>query len=257
MRKVLFLAISLLIGSAALQAVTPDYVGESLNYRVMFKWGLVNKQAGHVNLSVRADGSKLKSILTAASERWADRFYRVRDTLRGTMDRSTLEPDFYEKISHEGGQYKHDVIRYDRSSDGYVSATCTRKRQKKSGDKVSVSEITLEATGLTLDMLSSYYYMRSIDYTSMKPGESVELTVFSGKRKESLTIKYIGEEQVKIDDKGYPCYAISFRFTGEGGKKTSDDMFAWISTGPDRVPMKLEGKLPVGKVQCYFTGRGK
>ena len=29
-------------------------------------------------------------------------------------------------------------------------------------------------------------------------------------------------------------------------------MEAWISTAPDRIPLKLEGKLPVGKVQCFY-----
>lgn len=257
MRKILLLAAMLLVVVAAVSAKSPDFAGESLNYRVMFKWGLVNKKAGLVNLSTYADGNVLKSVLSAASERWADRFYRVRDTLRGTMDRRTLEPDFYEKISHEGGQFKHDVIRYDRGEPGIVTATCVRTRQKKESAPVTTSEITLESTGLTLDMLSAYYYMRSMDYESMKPGDSVSMTVFSGKRKETLTIAYKGEEQIEVKGEKYPCYAISFRFTGDGGKKTSDDMFAWISSADDRVPIKLEGKLPVGKVQCYFTGKGK
>ena len=102
-------------------------------------------------------------------------------------------------------------------------------------------------------MLSSFYYMRSLDYAAMKPGDKKELTVFSGKRKERLTITYHGRENVKIDKEEYPAYKISFSFTGEGGKKTSDDMEAWISTAPDKIPLKLEGKLPVGKVQCFYV----
>ncbi len=31
-------------------------------------------------------------------------------------------------------------------------------------------------------------------------------------------------------------------------------MDAWISTSHDRIPVKLEGKLPVGKVRCFYTG---
>lgn len=226
--------------------------GESVNYRVMYKWGLVNKQAGRVNLSTRrADAATIEAKLVARSEKWADAFYSVRDTLLGRMNVSTMEPSYYEKITHEGGEYKRDLINYTRKGDN-VSATCTRWKQKSKKKPLSKSEIELEAQGLTLDMLSSFYYMRSLDYPAMKPGDKKEMTVFSGKRKEKLTITYHGMENVEIDKTDYPAYKISFSFTGEGGKKTSDDMEAWISTAPDRIPLKLEGKLPVGKVQCFY-----
>lgn len=226
--------------------------GESINYRVMYKWGLVNKQAGRVNLSTRRSGAgTVKAKLTARSEKWADAFYSVRDTLLGRMNIVTMEPSYYEKITHEGGEYKRDLINYTRKGN-HVSATCKRWKQKSKKKPLTESEIKLEAEGLTLDMLSSFYYMRSLDYAAMKPGDKKELTVFSGKRKERLTITYHGRENVKIDKEEYPAYKISFSFTGEGGKKTSDDMEAWISTAPDKIPLKLEGKLPVGKVQCFY-----
>lgn len=226
--------------------------GESLNYRVMYKWGLVNKQAGIVNLSTQRSGpGTIKAKLTARSDKWADAFYAVRDTLLGEMNASTMEPAYYEKITHEGGEYKRDLITYHRSGK-HVTAKCQRWKQKSSKKPVTFSEKELEADGLTLDMLSAFYYMRSLDYNDMKQGDKKELTVFSGKRKETLTITYLGRDDVIINKTRHPAYKISFTFTGEGKKKTSDDMEAWISTGSDKIPLKLEGKLPVGKVQCYY-----
>jgi len=168
------------------------------------------------------------------------------------MNALTMEPSRYEKITHEGGEYKRDLITYTRSGH-HVKAKCHRWKQKNKKKPLTESSIELEADGLTLDMLSAFYYMRSLDYASMKPGDKKTLNVFSGKRKELLTITYHGSEDVKIDKTSHPAYKISFTFTGEGGKKTSDDMEAWISTAPDRIPLKLEGKLPVGKVQCFYV----
>ena len=92
--------------------------------------------------------------------------------------------------------------------------------------------------------------MRSIDYGNWKVGESETITIFSGKRKEALTIKCHGIDDVKVDKKTFRCYHITFIFTSDGGKKTSDDMDAWISADVRRIPIKIEGKLPVGKVRC-------
>jgi hypothetical protein len=247
---------ALTVALTALTASAKVQTNESLNYRVMYKWGLVQKQAGHVNLATRpGDNGSFRSLLTAASEKWADGLYKVRDTLRGTIDVETYEPSFYEKISHEGGKYKRDVITYSRTGKKVVG-TCRRTRQKSDKEQPTTTSLTLEADGLTLDMLSAFYYMRGIDYPKMKQDQSVAMTVFSGKRKEKLTITYHGRQTLKINDKSYSAYYITFRFTGDGGKKTSDDMHAWISTDADRIPLKLEGSLAVGKVQCFFTGRG-
>lgn len=151
-----------------------------------------------------------------------------------------------------GGEYKRDLITYTRNG-RHVKANCHRWKKKDKKKPLTESAIELEADGLTLDMLSSFYYMRSLDYASMKPGDKKTLNVFSGKRKELLTITYHGMEDVTIDKTVYPAYKISFSFTGEGGKKTSDDMEAWISTAAGKIPLKLEGKLPVGKVQCFYV----
>ncbi len=243
----LFMAIGLTMSS---RNVAPD--GESLNYKVMFKWGLIHKQAGRVNMKVDyTDNGMFDVILAARTEKWADSFYQVRDTLLGTMSQHTCEPVIYQKITHEDGQFKHDRITYTRSG-GTTVGKCLRRQQKNPKKPMTERELTLVSDGLTLDMLSSFYFMRSINYDALEKDRSVSLTVFSGKRKEKLTITYRGKEDVELGKKKYPTYHITFKFTGDGGKKTSDDMDAWISTKSDRIPLKLEGKLPVGKVQCYL-----
>lgn len=81
-----------------------------------------------------------------------------------------------------------------------------------------------------------------------------ELTIFSGKQKETLSIKFEGIDNLNFDGTERKVYHIKFMFTSKGGKKSSDDMDAWISADSKRIPLKLEGKLPVGKVHCIFTG---
>ena len=232
-----------------------EFSNESLDYKVMYKWGLVNKQAGHATLSVRRKGAYYITQLTAASERWADRFYKVRDTLKGSIEIREFKPQFYEKIAHEGDDHKHDMVRYTHHGAAKVSAKCTRTKRDKKGRLTVNQSINLEATGTTLDMLSAFYYMRTLPFESWQAGHVVTVNVFSGKRKELLTIKYIGKDNVRYDKRNYSAYHIRFTFNGNGGKKTSDDMDAWITADSRRIPVKLEGKLKVGKVQCFYTGK--
>jgi hypothetical protein len=96
--------------------------------------------------------------------------------------------------------------------------------------------------------------MRTLKFETFKTGHVLTLNIYSGKRKELLTIKYLGTETVKYDNKSYKCYHISFTFTSDGKTKTSDDMDAWITTDSRRIPVKMEGQLKVGKVRCFYTG---
>lgn len=229
---------------------------ETLHYKVMFKWGLINKQAGTATIVLSHDTEYYYASLMAASAPWADKIFCVRDTLRARMTYSNFTPLLYEKSAHEGSDRKHDVVRYDYSTPGVIRAECTRKSWKK-GELMIDERREMQSEGKAVDMLTSFYYMRSLPFEKWSKGQKTALDIFSGKRKELLTINYTGVETVDIDGVAVPAYHVTFTFTSKGGKKTSDDMDAWIAADKSRTPLRLEGKLPVGKVHCIFTGKSK
>ncbi|MDE7385732.1 MAG: DUF3108 domain-containing protein [Muribaculaceae bacterium] len=253
MKRLLFIATLLATLMTAAQTA-PAYkpTVESLKYRVMYKWGLINKQAGTVTLTTHDfNDGYFKSTLVGRSATWADKFFTVRDTLMGTIMADRLEPVYYEKIAREGGDFKRDVIVYDRSTPT-ITGDCQRWRQKKKSTEVIHSTVSITGTGVTLDMLSAFYYMRHLDYPSMKVGQTTTTNIFSGQKKEILKITYQGTRTVDVAGKNYNCYYISFSFTGDNGKKSSDDIFAWISTDCNRIPMMLLGNLTIGSIRCYY-----
>lgn len=251
MKKFIAFMSFVVLAVLSVAASHPDFTNETVSYKVMYKWGLINKQAGRATLNIHRDGDKYVMALVARSEPWADKFYCVRDTLVGTMDARTFTPILYEKMSHEGSEDKHDVVRFEHHGNT-VTGHCTRRVFKKGRLKIDDSRV-LRADGTTVDMLSSYYYMRSLPFDTWHSGQQATINIFSGKRKELLTFKYHGIENVKVDGKTWRCYHITFIFTGDGGKKTSDDMDAWLTADSRRLPVQLEGKLPVGKVRCQIT----
>lgn len=228
-----------------------NFADETLNYKIMYKWGVVNKQAGRARLTLTNDGDQYRLLLTARSEPWADRFFKVRDTLRGVVVKEGFKPVIYDKIAHEGGDHKRDVVRY-RTAGARTIGECTRKKWDDKGRIKRNEERTLEAYGTVVDMLSSFYYMRTLPFDKWSQGHVVSLNIYSGKCKELLTIKFLGTEDVETDRGVAPAYHIRFQFSQNGGKKSSDDMDAWLSTGATRVPLKLEGKLKVGTVKCFL-----
>lgn len=252
MRRFKVLILGMVIGFAASFGLrAAGFADESLNYVISYKWGLIHKDAGEATLRLKNSGNEYMITLTGKTKPWADKFYQVRDTLIGKVEKNGFLPKSYSKIAHEDGKFSRDDIVFSYSGN-QVSAQAHRLRVNKKGER-SESEKTLTSTGPTFDMLSVFYYLRNINYETLTAGKPITATIFSGSKVETLTIRYVGKEKLKLRNKSErEAYHIKFRFTQEGKKKSSDDLDAWISTDKNHIPLQIVGSLPVGQVKCYY-----
>ena len=231
-------------------AANPSFADETLKYVITYKWGLITKDSGDATLSLKNQGSKYYIKLTGKTKPWADDLFKVRDTLVSVMDKAKFRPLTYTKVAHEGGKYAKDVIEYSYSGDR-VNGHATKYREKKGVTKNE--NLELSATGDTFDMLSVFYWLRSIDPATLPVGKKVTATLFSGSHEESVKIWKVGEQTIKMRaGTKREAWHIRFTFTSKGGKKTSDDIDAWISKDGKRVPLQIKGSLPLGHVCAYL-----
>ena len=71
--------------------------------------------------------------------------------------------------------------------------------------------------------------------------------------KENLTVTYVGEETIKLRDKStHNSHHVTFKFTQDGKKKSSDDIHCWISTDNAHIPLMIKGSVSVGEVRVYY-----
>ena len=222
-----------------------DFSNETLHYEIVYHWGVIWKHAADATLSIRKTSNGYQSQLTGKTRSWADKVYPVRDTLKCTMNKD-LKPLKYEKLTHEKDYYARDVIKFSYNY-SHTSAHCTRYR--KSG----TTSIDLSAKAQAYDMLSVFYMLCNLDYNELSRNKNYTTVIFSGKEKEYLTINYKGVETIKMrDGSKLKAHRIAFKFTQEGGKKSSDNITVWMATDESRIPLLLVGKLPVGEVKCYY-----
>lgn len=248
MKKSLITAIILLTGF--LQCMAFGFQNERLHYVISYKWGLIHKDAGNATLTLRHNGNNYDLMLAAKTKPWADKFYRVRDTLLCTVRQHDLRPISYSKITHEKNTDSRDEIKYSN----YKSVTKGETLRYRFRDgKWNVTKKQLTASGPVFDMLSIFYYLRSLNYEALHNNQVFKATVFSGSKAETITIRCLGKKSIKLKNKtSREAYHIRFNFTQEGGRKSSDDIDTWISADSRHIPLYLVGKLPVGEVRAYF-----
>lgn len=226
---------------------------EKFEYVVTYKWGLIQKDAGEVEIHKKPSGSGYELKLIARTKPWADKVYKVRDTLISVTHKEKYRPLHYTYIAHEKNKYRKDDIRFSYNGNK-VKGQAEKYKEDKNG-KVNHTTSELEATGPTYDMLSVYFFLRDLDYSTLQPGESIHATIFSGSKEEDLDVRCLGKEPIQLRNKTeHEAWHIVFKFTQAGGKKSSDDINCWISTDPSHTPLLIVGNLPIGQIRVHYVG---
>ena len=251
MKRILF-AIAVVMGFVFHSGAVEN---EKLNYVVTYKWGLIQKDAGDVEIYRKPHGPGYELKLLAKTKPWADKIYKLRDTLVSVTDKERYRPLNYVYIAHEKNKYKRDDIKFDYS--GEKVKGFTRKYRENKDGKVFESSAEIEGFFPAYDMLSVYFFLRDIDYSKLKAGETVNATIFSGDKVENLKVWCEGKETIKLRDKSeHEAWHILFTFTSKGGKKSSDDINCWVSTDDKHIPLLIIGNLPIGQVRVHYLPEG-
>ena len=225
---------------------------ETLNYVVSYKWGLIHQAAGDaiITRTPHKDGYELKLI--GITRPWADRIYKMRDTLISNVSREHYMPSKYTRIAHEKNKYSRDEIIFEIQGET-TKGTGYKYREKKDGT-VTRKDVNIEGNFPAYDILSVFYFLRDIDFNNLKENETIHATIFSGDQSEKLTVQCKGKEKIKLKDKTErETWHITFKFTTKGGTKSSDDIDCWISEDSSHIPLLIVGSLPVGQIRCTYV----
>ena len=103
------------------------------------------------------------------------------------------------------------------------------------------------------DMLSAFYYARSIDYTKAKKNEVFTVWSFVDDELWPLKIRFLGRETIKVGGTKYK--AMKFCPVVQEGRlfKDEDDVSVWISDDENKVPLMAAGKIFVGSIKFELT----
>ena len=250
---VLFLLGMPVLGSA--QSTNVSWGKESLPYDVIYQWGFIWKRAATATLRLTPVSVKgvpcYQAQMDARTLPFADRLFRVRDTLVSVMQREDLRPLYYAKIADEDKTYRKDEVNY-KYQPGVAGCVgdITLYRPKRN----AVESYTVASSKMTYDMLSVFYYLRTIDFLSTPMHKRFNLNIFSGRHIEYLSIEYMGRTILKLGCKEFPAFRIKLHFSTDAGEKESDNITAWISDDSRRIPLQVEGKLAIGSLKAVYTG---
>ncbi len=213
--------------------------GEVLSFRMHY--GIID--AGVATLTVTDEekefaGRKTFHVVgTGESKGTFDFFFKVRDRYETYIDEKSIVPWIFIRRVSEGG--------YSINQD-YIFNHYTQK--------VNVgSDGVFDIQPNMQDMLSSFYYARTMDLTNAKPGDIFTLNCFMDKEIYPLKIKFIGREDVEIKLGKFKC--LKFRPIVQKGRvfKHEEDLNVWLTDDDNHIPIKGQADVLVGSIKLELT----
>ncbi len=221
------------------QTPTPFKKGEKLEYRLHY--GLVDAGTAKLTVSSKNESVRGESVYhiigEGRSNRFFDFFFKVRDKYESYFNED-LEPLKFVRNVNEGG-YKIEQ-EYNFYPNDSIVDNGKNKKYKLPSDKVQ-------------DMVSSFYYARSLDYSNIKDGDIIDVPTFMDDEIYHLKLKYKGKETIKVEGTKYRC--MKFVPVMQTGRifKEEEDLLMWITDDKNKIPVAAQAKVLVGSIRMDLT----
>lgn len=221
-----------LVGYLFSQTTSP-YTGETITYATGFR--LFSAGTSTLEVTNDEEDTLLHIISQVRTSSFFDHIYRVRDRIDLWLDPATLELRRMHRDIHEGKYERKDTTVVDRKA-GLIFA----RRD------------TLAVDGPVYDPIGVIYYLRSLPlYT----GDKIDLSIFDGRRLQSITITVTGSERLEVPAGEFQCLVLKPE-TREDQQLTKVDglLNLWLSQDSDRIPVQLEQRSNIGTMVLKLKG---
>lgn len=227
--------------------------GERLDYRVAYKAKLVpNTEMATVTVATSLDTLKGRSVyrVTGIGKimpefRWFFNLEDRYDILVDTLSKKTLR---FESDIHEGDYTFRSYYNYDWGKK--IVNTWAQSRQRTPRTK------SMALTEQSMDPVSLYFNLRSIDASTIKPGENYNLEMVLEDTIKVLKYRLLGREICRVPQKGkFRTIKLACTLgTSEGFSFTDgSEFFIWITDDKNKFPVMLESPIKIGSIRAYIS----
>ncbi len=165
-----------------------------------------------------------------------DWMYKVRDRYETYMDIEGLFPWRFEQHIREG--------KFSRDFSAFFD-------QRKGKARTSEGEYTVPK--YVHDIVSAFYFARTVDYSGKKKGDKINLQNFYKDRVYDLDVRFLGKERVKVGAGTFDCIIVEPLVLEGGLFKSEGNIIIWLTDDDLKVPVKVKTKVVVGSIDAELT----
>jgi hypothetical protein len=212
----------------------PFGAGEQLRFSV--QWKFIHAGTAWLEVPETVDWKgrpAYRLVARAESNGFVSTFYKVRNRIESTWDRSGRFSWHYLERRREGGYRTFSDIQFDYDS---LQARYTDGRRFPIPDHCQ-------------DALSAFYYTRT---QPLPIGGSIVFDYHASRRSLPLEVRILGRERVKVPAGTFDCVVIEPVLKAGGIFKKKGRLLIWLTADDRRIPVLMRSKVTIGSVDVIL-----
>jgi hypothetical protein len=219
--------------------------GEKITYRVHY--GFVTAGVAELQIDRRVHNINerpcYKIDVKGRTTGLADKLYGVKNTWGSYMDTAAVVPHQSYRYIREGNYRKNEIVNFKQLNRKAVVSTLS-----KNGREVEKNEV-FEVPVYVQDLVSGYYYMRTLDFSKIKQGDVIRVDAFFDKEVYDFKVRFIGRETIKTDLGKLNALVVSPLLPENSLFKGENAVKMWLSDDQHKIPLKIKADMFIGAIE--------
>ncbi|MFN6945266.1 MAG: DUF3108 domain-containing protein [Cytophagaceae bacterium] len=220
--------------------------GEKLTYKVHY--GFLN--AGEATMEVHPKLYKVnnrvcyKATVFGKSTGAFDMMLRIRDTWGAYIDSGAIIPQRSFRNIEEGKYRLKETVNFNYAS----------KRAEFEWDrKGDISRDTFEIHSKIQDIVSGYFYLRTLNYNKLSMGDTIKVDAIFEDKVYDFQLKYMGKGVVSTKFGKIDGILLTPIMPENTLFKGGESIRFWMSDDKNKIPVKIEADMFLGAVAMDLT----
>lgn len=162
--------------------------------------------------------------------------YKVEDRYLTYIDVDAIAPLKFEQHIREGTYRRDFIAEFDQAN--HIAKT---------------SEGQYPIPDYVHDIMSAFYYVRTIDFSSFIPGEVTTLSNFYKDKSYELGVRFLGRQELELAAGTFRTLVVE-PLVKEGGLfKSEGRIVIWLSDDERKIPVRVNTKVIIGSIDVELT----
>lgn len=171
--------------------------------------------------------------------------YKLQDKYKCYLDAEGLFPWKFEQYIREGDYSKDFTVIFDNENNKARTTNTTKGKREPDGE--------YDIKPYSLDIISAFYYARTLDVQKMKDGEIFTLNSFYDDKNYDLKVKVIERDEADVPAGDFNSIVVQ-PVAEEGALiKKAENIAVWISNDERKIPVMVKLDIIVGSVKAELV----
>lgn len=177
----------------------------------------------------------------------------VNDEWRSYIDTASFFPHRFYREIEEGDFRRKELTDFDPVTNQAVMKYDQYSAKAKDDQEHKREKVTVKVPEYVQDMVSGYYYLRTIDFEKLSPGEVITVPGILEDKLYDLKIRFLGKDITRTKFGKINAYRLVPIMPENGLFSGESSVRFWVSDDKNRVPVRIEADMFIGKVVVEIT----